>query len=211
MNIIKTFVLTFSLLIGTTLFAQDIQLATPIKAGGLPIMEALSKRQSTDNFQEKELSNQGLSNLLWAANGINRENGKKTAPSALNSQDIDIYIAMKEGVYKYDAANLKLIFISSEDCRQLAQSAKNNTLPPYMLYLVADASKYPQQIPVEDAMNMGRINVGIVSQNISIFCAGMGLGTRPRAGMKQEELRGILKLNEKQVLLLNHPIGYPLK
>ena len=206
----KIFTVVLSFCLWGSIYAQDINLRTPERTGGLPIMEALAKRQSTDNFSEKELSIQELSNLLWAANGVNRDNGKRTAPSALNAQDIDVYVAMANGVYKYDAVSMKLVFISSVDCRALAQSPKNSTLPPYMLYLVADASKYPQSIPAEHAMDMGRINVGIVSQNISLFCAGSGLGTRPRANMKQEELRKILKLNENQVLLMNHPIGYPL-
>lgn len=206
----KLFVLLFCFITGTIAFAQDINLVAPVKTGGLPIMEALNKRQSTDNFSEKELSMQQLSNLLWAANGINRENGKKTAPSAVNAQDVDIYVALAGGVYKYDAEKLKLSFISSEDCRQLAQGSRNTTMPPCMLYLTMDLSKYPQSIPAEQAANMGRIDVGIVSQNISVFCAGMGLGTRPRAGMQQEELRKVLKLNDKQSLVLNHPIGFPL-
>lgn len=206
----KLFLVAFALLAVTLLPAQDINLPSPVKTGGLTVMEALSKRQSTDNFKETNLTDQQLSDLLWAANGINRENGKRTAPSALNSQDVDIYVALASGVYKYDATNLKLIFVSSADCRQLAQSPKNSTLPPCMLYLVADGSKYPSQIPAEHTADMGRIDVGIVSQNISIFCAATGLGTRPRASMKQEELRQILKLNERQLLLLNHPIGYPL-
>mgnify|MGYP001290565871 FL=1 len=206
----KLFFIAFASLVATILYAQDINLPAPVKTGGLSVMEALNKRQSTDNFKETNLTDQQLSNLLWAANGINRDNGKRTAPSALNSQDVDIYVALANGVYKYDAANLKLIFVSSEDCRQLAQSPKNSTLPPCMLYLVADGSKYPSNIPAEHTADMGRIDVGIVSQNISIFCAATGLGTRPRASMKQEELRQILKLNERQLLLLNHPIGYPL-
>ncbi|WP_101689189.1 nitroreductase family protein [Dysgonomonas massiliensis] len=206
----KLFFIAFASLVATILYAQDINLPTPVKTGGLSVMEALNKRQSTDNFKETDLTDQQLSNLLWAANGINRDNGKRTAPSALNSQDVDIYVALANGVYKYDAANLKLIFVSSEDCRKLAQSPKNSTLPPCMLYLVADGSKYPSNIPAEHTADMGRIDVGIVSQNISIFCAATGLGTRPRASMKQEELRQILKLNERQLLLLNHPIGYPL-
>lgn len=206
----KIFTLLLSLCLGLFLFAQDINLPKPIKTGGLPLMDALNKRQSTDNFKEKELTHQDLSNLLWAANGINRDNGKKTAPSAMNTQDVDVYVALESGVYKYDAAELKLVFVSSEDCRSLAQSPKNTTLPPCMLYLVADISKYPQQMPAEHASSMSRIDIGIVSQNISIFCAAMELGTRPRASMKQEELRKILKLTDKQLLLLNHPIGYPL-
>lgn len=205
----KRLTLFLCLLLGNV-YAQDIDLPAPVKTGGLPVMEALNKRQSTNEFKEKELSNQELSNMLWAANGINRENGKKTAPSALNTQDVDIYVALAAGLYKYDAANQKLIFISAEDCRQLAQNPRNNTLPPCMLYLTTDISKYPESIPEEKATEMGRIDVGIVSQNISLFCAGNGLGTKPRAGMDQDIIRKALQLKEKQILILNHPVGHPL-
>lgn len=208
MKKIVTLSLSFCLTLG--LLAQNKHLPAPIKTGGLPVMEALNKRQSTDNFKDQDLGLQELSNLLWAANGINRENGKKTAPSALNTQDVDIYVALAEGVYKYDAMNQELIFVASDDCRELAQSPKNSTLPPCMLYLVIDTSKYPASIPAERAADMGRIDTGIVSQNISLFCAATELGTRPRASMKQDELREILKLTDKQILALNHPIGYPL-
>lgn len=205
----KLFFLTLCLLTGAFASAQDISLPAPVKTGGLSVMEALAKRQSTNEFSEKELSNQELSNLLWAANGINRENGKKTAPSAMNAQDIAVYVALAGGLYKYDAAALKLVFVSGEDCRKLAQSPRNNTLPPCMLYLVSDLSSYPENFTREVSLSMARIDAGIVSQNISIFCAGMGIGTKPRAGMDQEKIRTALKLNDMQELILNHPVGFP--
>lgn len=111
------------LLIGLTCSAQDlktIKLKDPVKDGGFSIMKALSLRQSTKDtslWSEKELSLQDLSNLLWAGFGINREDGKKTAASAMNAQDVDIYLLMKDGVYVYDAANNALNPVQSGDHR----------------------------------------------------------------------------------------------
>lgn len=190
--------------------AQDIKLNSPAKKGGTSVMEDFASRESNVSYIEKELDLNDLSNLLWAANGINRENGKKTAPSAQNSQDIDIYVALPKAVYKYDASNNNLELVSEGDFRSLAGGKKGDPLPPCVLYLTADQSKYKTSAynTVEHRTNMGKVDAGIVSQNISIFCSGMGLGTKPRAQMNREELTKALKLNENQSLILNHPIGY---
>ena len=190
--------------------AQDIKLNEPVKTGGISIMEAFAKRQSSSEFADKELSIQDLSNLLWAANGINRENGKKTAPSAQNSQDIDVYVALPNAVYKFDAQANNLILISEGDYRGLAGGKKDNPLPPSILYIVADASKYKPSAynSIEHITDMNKVDAGIVSQNISIFCSGMGLGTKPRAQMNHAELKKVLKLSDSQTLMLNHPVGY---
>lgn len=190
--------------------AQDIKLNEPVKTGGISVMEAFDKRQSSSEFSDKELSIQDLSNLLWAANGINRENGKKTAPSAQNSQDIDVYVALPNAVYKFDAQANNLILISEGDYRGLAGGKKDNPLPPSILYIVADASKYKPSAynSIEHITDMNKVDAGIVSQNISIFCSGMGLGTKPRAQMNHAELKKVLKLSDSQTLMLNHPVGY---
>lgn len=190
--------------------AQDIKLNEPVKTGGISVMEAFAKRQSSSEFADKELSIQDLSNLLWAANGINRENGKKTAPSAQNSQDIDVYVALPNAVYKFDAQANNLILISEGDYRGLAGGKKDNPLPPSILYIVADASKYKPSAynSIEHITDMNKVDAGIVSQNISIFCSGMGLGTKPRAQMNHAELKKVLKLSDSQTLMLNHPVGY---
>lgn len=190
--------------------AQDIKLNEPVKTGGISIMETFAKRQSSSEFADKELSIQDLSNLLWAANGINRENGKKTAPSAQNSQDIDVYVALPNAVYKFDAQANNLILISEGDYRGLAGGKKDNPLPPSILYIVADASKYKPSAynSIEHITDMNKVDAGIVSQNISIFCSGMGLGTKPRAQMNHAELKKVLKLSDSQTLMLNHPVGY---
>lgn len=190
--------------------AQDIKLNEPLKTGGVSVMEAFANRQSSSEFADRELSIQDLSSLLWAANGINRENGKKTAPSAQNSQDIDVYVALPKAVYRFDAQANNLILIAEGDYRGLAGGKKDNPLPPSILYIVADASKYTPSAynTMEHITNMNKVDAGIVSQNISIFCSGMGLGTKPRAQMNHAELKKALKLSDSQTLILNHPVGY---
>ncbi|MBF0576573.1 SagB/ThcOx family dehydrogenase [Dysgonomonas sp. GY617] len=188
----------------------NIELNAPEKTGGLTVMEAFAKRQSSSEFGDKELSKQDLSNLLWAANGINRENGKRTAPSSQNSQDIDIYVALPQGVYKFDPKSNNLVPVAEGDYRGLAGGKKDNPLPPTILYLVADASKYTPSAynTMEHITNMGKVDAGIVSQNIAIFCSGMGLATKPRAQMNHAELKKVLNLSDSQTLILNHPVGY---
>lgn len=208
MKYILIAVLAFASLVNIN--AQDIKLNEPVKTGGISVMEAFAKRQSSSEFADKELSIQDLSNLLWSANGINRENGKKTAPSAQNSQDIDVYVALPNAVYKFDAQANNLILISEGDYRGLAGGKKDNPLPPSILYIVADASKYKPSAynSIEHITDMNKVDAGIVSQNISIFCSGMGLGTKPRAQMNHAELKKVLKLSDSQTLMLNHPVGY---
>ena len=157
---------------------------------------------------------QDLSDLLWAANGINRpENGKKTAPSAMNSQDVDIYVSRADGTYFYNAITNDLVLVTTEDLRPLMDG--NRPLgTPVILLLVSDMSRYKNYSPGNPDQNrhlfeVGAIDAGIVSQNISLFCAANDLGTRPRASMNQEALRKALNLKESQVMWLNHPVGYP--
>lgn len=110
-----------ALLLVVTMHAQDlktIKLDSPDKNRGSSVMKALSDRHSDREYASKELSLQDLSDLLWAANGINRPDGKRTAPSALNKQDIDIYVIMKEGAYLYDAKANSLQPIAKGDHRQ---------------------------------------------------------------------------------------------
>ena len=199
------------------LSAQDaavIKLNDHCKYRGFNIMEAFQKRSSTNAYQSRDLSLQDLSDLLWAANGINRpESGKKTAPSAMNSQDVDIYVSRADGTYLYDAAANSLVRITTDDLRPLMEG-RRPLGAPVILLLVSDMARYKNYTPGDPDKNkhlyeMGAIDAGIVSQNISLFCAGAELGTRPRAGMDQDALRKALQLKDSQVAWLNHPVGYP--
>ena len=178
--------------------AKTIALNAPQLDKGLNIMQALKERQSIREYSDKEIDLQTLSNLLWAANGINRPDGKRTAPSALNRQDIEIYVCQKDGAYLYKADKNVLEQVSTEDCR-LREA-------PITLILVSDNTKGPHIPGVKD---WGLIDGGIVSQNISLFASAMGLATVPQASMPREKLTKILKLKKGFNLILNHPIGYP--
>ena len=233
--------------------AQDlkvIKLNEPNKTRGLPVMEALSVRASVRDWSDKDLSLQDLSDLLWAANGINRPDGKKTASSAMNAQDVEIFAFMKDGVYRYDAAGHVLVQVVPGDHRSeimmqmrpggsgpggpgakpgekpMAKpdakpqapppgakpegkpgSAGPTTPAPIQLILVSDISRFRMG---EAALKLewAALDTGIVSQNISLFCAGTGLGTRPRASMDKAKIKELLKLSDTQYPLLNHPVGY---
>lgn len=172
-------------------------------------MEALSKRASATEFTSAKLNIQDLSDLLWAANGINRkENGKRTAPSAMNSQDIDVFLFAEEGVYLYDAVNHVLDPVVSTDQRALVAGTQADfAKAAVILLLVSDISRFKSG---DDAMklSLAAYDAGIVSQNISIFCAGVGLKTRCRATMDQQKLREILHLKDSQHMMLNNPVSY---
>ena len=169
---------------------KEIKLNEPDKTRGKSVMQALSERKSTREFSDKELSFKDLSDLLWAANGVNRPDGRRTAPSARNMQDITVYLCTKEGSYRYNAKEHLLEPVSEGDVRPIGTAS-------VCLILVADDSK---------EYNM--IDAGIVSQNISIFCAGVDLATVPRGQMDKNKISEALKLTAPQTPVLNHPVGY---
>jgi SagB-type dehydrogenase family enzyme len=193
--------------------AQDlktIKLSAPDKTRGLPVMEAFSLRASVREWSDKDLSLQDLSDLLWAADGINRPDGRRTAPSAMNAQDVDIYVFMKDGAYKYDAASHALVPVAAGDHRDAVMMARPGGPPspaPVQLILVSDISRFTRG-ETPGKLEIAALDTGIVSQNISLFCAGTGLATRPRASMDKAKVKELLKLSETQYPLLNHPVGY---
>ena len=215
----KTSIFLLTCLLTINLSAQStktVKLNEPSKSRKGDIMTAFQNRKSTNEYEKRDLSIRDLSDLLWVANGINRpESGKKTAPSALNSQDIDVYVCKADGAYLYDAAKNELRLITKKDLRPLMNGDRANNAP-ILLLLVADLSRYKAYDAKNPQANkrlndMSALDAGIVSQNISIFCATADLGTRPRASMNHEQLRKELALKASQVTWLNHPVGYPKK
>jgi SagB-type dehydrogenase family enzyme len=195
-----------------SLFAQTtktIVLNPPSNDRGLSVIKALSLRSSATEFDTASINLQDLSDLLWTANGINRSlTGKRTAPSAVNAQDIDIYVFLKTGIYFYDAKKHLLDLIVDSDCRNIVADKQQNVLKaPVIFLLVSDISRF---VFGSDSLKMvwAAEDAGIVSQNISLFCASVGFTTRPRAFMNQQKLREILKLKDTQHLMLNNPVSY---
>ena len=183
---------------------KPIQLKAPNLKRGVSIMEALSKRQATREYAHRKLELQDLSDLLWAAVGINRpESGKRTAPTALNRQEIDVYVCLPEGAYLYQADKHQLLPVSNEDLRPMVAGRQDFAkTAPLCLVIVADLEQYNGEIL------MPAVDAGIVSQNISLFCSGVGLATVPRASMEHDQLKKALKLKESQRPIMNHPVGY---
>ena len=173
------------------------------------VMKALSERQSTREYASKALSLGDLSDLLWAANGINRpESGKRTAPSALNKQDVDVYVILPEGSYVYDAKNHQLNLVSEGDHRDAVAGGQTFVkAAPVSLVLVSDVSFFGDAQKPQNQV-VGAMDVGIVWQNISLFCANAKLATVPRGSMDATQLKKVLKLKDSQIPMLNHPVGY---
>ena len=207
----KVQLLLLCLFISVATFAADkvIRLPQPNLNRNSEVMEAFANRHSTREYAAKALTLTDLSDLLWAANGINRpEEGKRTAPSAMNKQDVDVYVVLPEGTYLYDAKAHQLNLVAEGDHRgAVAGGQAFVKSAPVSLLLVSDLSR------LGDAKNthtqlMGAVDAGIVSQNISIFCSAAKLATVPRASMDTAKLKSVLKLTDTQLPLMNHPVGY---
>ena len=177
----------------------------------MTVKQALAERHSVRSYSGQEMSEATVLEILWAANGVTREDGRRTAPSAVNAQDIDLYVCNAEGAFKYNAPAVKLEKVTVEDIRPYlkAQNRFVDTTPLTIL-LVTDQTKFGEPRPGSRNMNFGLIDAGIVSENISLYCTAIGLGTvccSPR--MRTEEIQKALGLTDQQIPVLYHPIGYP--
>ncbi|MDR3127289.1 MAG: SagB/ThcOx family dehydrogenase [Tannerellaceae bacterium] len=187
---------------------QEIKLLQPDKHRGEGLMKVLEKRKSERAFAQKDLSPQDLSDLLWAANGVNRPDGRRTAPSAINAQEVDVFVVFKDGAYLYDAKAHLLRLLTPGDFRTAVAAGQDFAADaPLSIVLAADLSRLRGDD--ERTKLIGAVDVGIVCQNINIACAAFGLATVPRASMDKETLTRVLKLKQSHLLLINNPVGYP--
>jgi len=190
---------------------KEIKLPAPRLDGGRPLMQCLKDRQSQREFSPDPLPLQVLSDLLWAAYGINRpESGKRTAPSAVNWQNIDIYVALADGLYLYEPKEHKLIQLRSEDIRELTGTQPFVKEAPLNLIYVADLAKIPRGTD-EDKRFYSAAHTGFISQNVYLFCASEGLATVVRALINREELAKKMGLRPDQHITLAQTVGYPKK
>lgn len=197
-------------LITVSACAQDkaVKLPAPQKEIGKPLMQALSLRQSTRTFSPQALSMQEMSNLLWAAFGINRsESGKRTAPSARNWQEIDIYAATADGTFLYNAKDHSLIKISGEDMRALTGKQDYVKDAPLNLIYVADMSKTGDSSQ-EDKLIYTSADCGFIAQNVYLYCASQDLGVVVRGMVDRDALSKKLNLKPEQKIILSQTVGY---
>ena len=190
-----------------------IKLPEPQTDGGRPLMQVLKARQTSREFgPETKLPLQVLSNLLWAADGVNRPDGKRTAPSAVNWQNIDIYVAMADGLYLYDAPQNALKLLLAEDVRAATGQQNFVKTVPLDLVYVADYSK--AKTPKGENPNAevwSAAGAGFISQNVYLYCASEGLATVVRGMFDKDALGKVLNLRPDQKIILTQSVGYPKK
>ena len=184
-----------------------VNLPAPTKDAEMPLFQALQQRASVRDFKTDPIPDQTLSNLLWAALGINREDGRLTAPTAMNTQEIRLYVCRADGNYEYIAKDNTLVKLSDKDVRKDIAGRQGSVADaPVFLVLVADLNRY--RMKGDMTAKFGAIDGGYVSQNICLACVALGLSTVPRAGMDEAVLTKELDLKDGQMLLINHPVGY---
>jgi nitroreductase len=192
--------------LGTTV--PSLALPAPEKSGGMPLHEALARRHSSREFAPNELPLQVLSNLLWAAFGVNRPDGHRTAPTALNCQEIDVYAALPSGAYLYDASANALQLAATSDLRRVTGYQDFVDEAPLDLVYVADQARM-SMVPVRQRESYAAVAAGAISQNVYLFAASAGLSTVIRAWIDREAIGNALGLPHDQQALLSQTIGYP--
>lgn len=173
---------------------EPIKLKEPNLARGKSLMESLSQRKSVRNFKKETLSHEDLSDLLWAANGVSRPDGRRTAPSAMNKQDIQMYVVMEDGTYFYNHKTHTLEPVSSGDHRQKIRGS----IPAINIVLVAEDGEAP----------FAAINAGYVSQNIYLACTALDMATVAAAGLDEQAYIKACGLKTPQKAIIHHPVGY---
>jgi nitroreductase len=189
--------------------AQPIVLPPPDLGDPAPLMAALRDRRSTRTFLAEQLSLPLLSNLLWAANGVNRpESGKRTAPTARNRQDLDVYVATAQGLFLYLPGPHQLQPVLEVDLR--VQTGKQPFVgkAPLELIFVSDLAKLGAPEEREGLLWAGS-HAGFVSQNVYLYCAAHGLATVVRAWLEKAELAAAMGLRPDQLIVLAQSVGYP--
>jgi len=187
---------------------QSINLPEPQKTGGKPLFETLAMRKTSRSFAEKELDLQTLSNLLWAANGINRpEDGLRTAPSAVNWQEIDTYVSMANGVYIYNAKENTLEHYMGNDIREATGKQPFVKDAPVNLIYIADFTRMGDRDEVTKHW-YSAADAAFIAQNVYLFSASENLATVVRGAVDKEELKKVLGLPEHKHVVLCQSVGF---
>jgi hypothetical protein len=188
--------------------APALTLPAAERRGGLPLMDALAGRRSSRDFAPDALPLALLSSLLWAAYGVNRADGGRTAPSALNAQEVDIFVALPAGAYRYDAAAHELRLVAAADLRRVTGYQDFVDEAPLDLVYVADHARL-KMVPVEQRAAYAYTAAGAIAQNVYLFAAANGLATVIRAWIDCAAIAEALGLTHDQQVLLSQTVGYP--
>ena len=184
--------------------AAEVALPAPAKTGGMPLMQALAERKTIRDYKPAELDAATISEILYAANGVNRPDGKRTIPTAMNKQDLEVYVALPNAVYHYDAKANKLVKIEDGDFRtQLIMNKSMAQNAACILVYASDSSKFPNDI------RFPAIHVGEASQDVYLYAASKGLGTVSLGMYDEKAVRKVFKLEDKMTVILAQAVGVP--
>jgi len=209
--ILGTIFFLASAVIVTAQELKPIQLPAPDTSGGKPLMQALQDRHSTRDFSTDTLSLPVLSNLVWAACGVNRTGeGKRTAPSAMNKQEIDLYLATANGLYLYNPTKHTLQHLLPADIREKTGMQDFVKDVPLNIVYVADYDKMSGSSE-DEKTPYAYADAAFMAENVYLFCACEGLGTVVRGSIKRPELEKAMNLRANQHIILAQSVGYPKK
>ena len=199
--------------LAASVFAADIQLPDPVRTGGKPLNEALAARQTHRDFSTAPLTDQELSDLLWAANGFNRPDQKKrTAPTAVNRQEVDIYVCRADGAYFWDSEANVLKQVTDKDLRgftgRMGTPENFALVAPIALVYVIDYERQGMQQRPQDAFKYASVDCGFIGQNVYLHAASTGLHTVFLGMINPKELSAGLGLSEKRVPLFAQTVGH---
>ena len=205
----KKIVLVLLVSLFASLQAQNIKLPAPQKEGGESVLRAIDLRQSDRNYKDGDISMQALSTILWA--GWGESHGKRTAPTAMNCQDIVLYVFLEQGIYRYDEKNNELILIKKGDYRKLTDREGGFAGKVTNIAIVSDFAKYERVKEHHTKFVFGSMSAAYVSENMYIACAGLknNLGTVTRyAAQFEKQVKEVLPLTENEHIFLFQTIGY---
>ena len=189
--------------------ATTLELPPAEKRGGLPLLEALERRRSAREFATTPLPPQVLSNLLWAAFGVNRiATGGRTAPSAQDAQEIDVYAVLSGGLYIYDPKPHILRLVAELDVRSVSGYQDFVDKAPLDLIYVAD-NVHMGGLSAGQRVVFSAASAGAIAQNVYLYCASAGLATVVRGWFDRTALASALKLSPEEEVLLTQTVGYP--
>lgn len=181
--------------------AETLTLPAPDIRGGKALMQALNERRSARRFTPRPLSDKLLGDLLWAACGVNRPDGRRTIPTALNRQDIDIYVLRADGAWLYDAPRHALERAAEDDLRGFLGAQAFAREAPVTLLYVSDADKNANEL-------YAAMHAGSAYQNVGLFCASVGLNNVVRASHDANALAEGLKLPASKRIVVSQSLGW---
>ncbi|MDL2290447.1 SagB/ThcOx family dehydrogenase [Paludibacteraceae bacterium OttesenSCG-928-F17] len=190
---------------------ETINLLLPVTTGGDALMATMQNRKTDREFLETNLSHKHLSEILWAANGVNRaENGKRTVPSAMAMYPLDTYAVLANGIYLYDPQKHELNPVIEGDYRELAGLQPFVKNAPLNLVFIANYNRYngDRKIPEDKRLYLAALDAGHCTQNVYLYCASEGLKTVVRAGAQEKALLELLGLDENYQFVVAQTVGY---